>query len=268
MAKCLIAGLPSAGKTTYIAALSYLLRNPTEGQRVCLKDIPSDISLINRLQKPWLEQKVVDRTSRGKVTDLQFNLKRMTDQKVINVNMPDIAGEDFTSILEKQCETINSWDEKPDSLLFFIKEIPTLVLKESFPDADAEDAHTPKAKIPNFTTQHIYEGTQNVLLLKELRRLFPWKRIAIGLTSWDLHDSKEKPSEYLTHKCPFLSNFLNQYFPEAYIFGISAQGWEYDDKMDIDECMNKTMEGKRSYIIEPNGEKSFDITIPLDFLIS
>lgn len=116
MAKCLIAGLPSAGKTTYIAALSYLLHNPISEQMLRFNILPDDISLINRLQQPWLEQKIVDRTSRGKVTDLQFNLERISDQKVINVNIPDIAGEDFTSILEKQCETINSWNEKPDSL--------------------------------------------------------------------------------------------------------------------------------------------------------
>ena len=103
---------------------------------------------------------------------------------------------------------------------------------------------------------------------QELRRLFPWKRIAIGLTSWDLHNSEEKPCEFLRNECPFLSNFINQYFPEAYIFGVSAQGWEYNEKMDIDDCMNKTMEGKRSYIIDPNGKKSYDITLPLDYLIS
>lgn len=266
MAKCLIAGLPSAGKTTYIAALSYLLHNPISEQMLRFNILPDDISLINRLQQPWLEQKIVDRTSRGKVTDLQFNLERISDQKVVNVNIPDIAGEDFTSILEKQCETINSWNEKPDSLLFFIKKVPTLVLTESF--NDIENAPSAKTKAPNFTIQHIYEGTQNVLLIKELRRLFPWKRIAIGLTSWDLHNSEEKPCEYLRNECPFLSNFINQYFPEAYIFGVSAQGWEYNEKMDIDDCMNKTMEGKRSYIIDPNGKKSYDITLPLDYLIS
>ena len=84
---------------------------------------------------------------------------------------------------------------------------------------------------------------QNVLLIKELRRLFPWKRIAIGLTSWDLHNSEEKPCEYLQNECPFLSNFINQYFPEAYIFGVSAQGWEYDKKMDIDDFLSANTSG-------------------------
>lgn len=118
MAKCLIAGLPEAGKTTYIAALSYQLHNPNDKQKLSIRELPNDMSVINRLQNPWLEQRIVDRTSRGKVTDLEFKLKRNADGKSLDVNMPDIAGEDFSSLLEKQCEIINSWNDKPDSLCF------------------------------------------------------------------------------------------------------------------------------------------------------
>ena len=266
MAKCLMAGLPAAGKTTYIAALSYLLQNATNVQTLRMKEKPADLSTINRLQKPWLDQRSVDRTSRGKVTDIELLLERISDNSSIEIHIPDIAGEDFSSILEKQSETINAWEEKPDSLIFLVKRIPPIALTESF----SEDGTESKAenKIPKFTVQHIYEGVQNVLLIKELRRLFPWKRIAIGLTSWDLHNTEGTPLSYLEKECPFLFNFIQQYFPDAYVFGLSAQGWEYNDELNIDECQEKTIEGKRAFIIEPNGNKTFDITLPIDYLIS
>ena len=84
MAKCLIAGLPEAGKTTYIAALSYQLHNPNDKQILSIRELPNDMSVINRLQNPWLEQRIVDRTSRGKVTDLEFKLKRNADGKSLD----------------------------------------------------------------------------------------------------------------------------------------------------------------------------------------
>lgn len=266
MAKCLIAGLPAAGKTTYIAALSYLLQNASLKQSLRMKEKPEDLSIINRIQQPWLRQCPVDRTSRGKVTDIELKLERISDNHTIEIHIPDIAGEDFSSILEKQSETINAWEEKPDSLIFLVKKIPPIALTESFSEDDTE--LIAEKKIPKFTVQHIYEGAQNVLLIKELRRLFPWKRIAIGLTSWDLHNSDGTPLCYLESECPFLFNFIQQYFPDAYVFGLSAQGWEYNEDLDIDECEEKTIEGKRAFIIKPDGEKTFDITLPLDYLIS
>ena len=43
---------------------------------------------------------------------------------------------------------------------------------------------------------------------------------------------------------------------------------DYNEDLDIDECEEKTIEGKRAFIIKPDGEKTFDITLPLDYLIS
>lgn len=266
----ILVGFEGYGKTSFVATCYHIML--TDGGIGEYKFCDSD-TLVGLERRSFLRRfnaamesvpSTTKRTIRGEAHLLTFHLSKDGNEKITIFS--DHSGEDFTSILEKQCETINSWNEKPDSLLFFIKKVPTLVLTESF--NDIENAPSAKTKAPNFTIQHIYEGTQNVLLIKELRSLFPWKRIAIGLTSWDLHNSEEKPCEYLRNECPFLSNFINQYFPEAYIFGVSAQGWEYNEKMDIDDCMNKTMEGKRSYIIDPNGKKSYDITLPLDYLIS
>ena len=64
MAKCLIAGLPSAGKSTYIGALAYLLREPVKGQILRYAQNPEDLSYLNRLTEPWLRQSIVERTTR------------------------------------------------------------------------------------------------------------------------------------------------------------------------------------------------------------
>lgn len=266
MAKCLIAGLPNAGKSTYIAALSYLLQSPIEGQKLHFREVPEDMSSINRLINPWLEQKEVERTARGKITNFTFDLERTHDGSYINVSMPDIAGEDFTSILQSQNELLISWDTKPDSLLYFINDIPVEVLKDSFKE---ENSDLIDNRIPLFSSKYITAAVKNVLLIKELRRLFPWSKIAIGISSWDVHSQEEEtPDKYLKTRSPFLWNFLKYHFPEAFIFGISAQGWDYKDERKKEDFINKTVKGTRSYIVNENGEKSFDLTEPLSSLIS
>lgn len=65
MAKCLIAGLPAAGKSTYIGALAYILLNPVINQVLMLDENPDDLSYLNKLIDPWLNLEKIERTTRG-----------------------------------------------------------------------------------------------------------------------------------------------------------------------------------------------------------
>ena len=59
------------------------------------------------------------------------------------------------------------------------------------------------------------------------------------------------------------------YFPDAYIFGVSAQGDEYiEDGEAQSKLLEKTENGTRAYIVDKDGVKSYDLTMPLNFLIS
>lgn len=266
MAKCLIAGLPSAGKSTYIGVLAYLLSSPVKGQILRFSENPDDLSYLNRLSEPWLSQRIVDRTTLGSSFNIDFQLKRSTDDETICVQLPDIAGEDFVSMLKKQSEIVRSWSEKPDSLLFFIRECATNILAEQF----GEEDKTGNAKgFPNFEVNSMSLDIQNVLLLKELHNLFPWKKLAIGISSWDLFTNDyPTPSDFL-RQSPFLYNFIKHYFADAMIFGISAQGAEYNNSQElVEELEDRTIRGERAYIVTDKGEKSYDLTLPLNFLIS
>lgn len=266
MAKCLIAGLPSAGKSTYIGVLAYLLSSPVKGQILRFSENPDDLSYLNRLSEPWLSQRIVDRTTLGSSFNIDFQLKRSTDDETISVQLPDIAGEDFVSMLKKQSEIVRSWSEKPDSLLFFIRECSIHVLAEQFEEKDK----TGNTKgIPNFEVNSMSVDIQNVLLLKELHNLFPWKKLAIGISSWDLFTNDYPIPSDLLRQSPFLYNFIKHYFPDAMIFGISAQGAEYNDSQElVEELEERTIRGERAYIVTDEGEKSYDLTLPLNFLIS
>jgi hypothetical protein len=257
MAKCLIAGLPAAGKSTYIGALAYLLQHPVNDQLLSLMENPEDLSYLNKLIDPWLSLQAVDRTTRGVAYNIDLKLARNKD----------IAGEDYESIVTQNSEVIKNWSEEPDSLLLFINGWGNDILKEQMGDTEPQDK---TSEPPSFSLKDISSVVQNVLLLKELHNLFPWKKLAVGISSWDIYaDSYETPIELLKTRASFLHNFLMHYFPDAYIFGVSAQGAKYEENEDKqNELIERTENGTRAFVVDKNGHQSFDLTLPLQYLIS
>lgn len=261
--KCLIAGLPSTGKTTYIGALSYLLSNPVDGQALEFAEIPEDFSYLNRLQQPWLSIKEVDRTKIGGATNIELCLKRNIDGNIISVSLPDIAGESFQAIVQNQSQYIKDWDNEPDSLMLFIKDLNSSL----FADELQNDDPIKDTKLPSFDMKDISNEIQNVLILKELHNLFPWKKLAICFTAWDEYiNNYANPREYLEQNSRFMNNFVKRYFPNTKLFGISAQGGDYSAE-NAELLIEKTENGQRSFIVTEDGSLSYDLTLPLSSLI-
>ena len=261
--KCLIAGMPSTGKTTYIGALSYLLNNPVAGQTLSFAEVPADLSYLNRLQQPWLSIKEVDRTQIGGSTNIELTLSRNSDGSVISVSLPDIAGENFQAIVQRQSQAIKNWNSEPDSLMLFIKHLHSPLFADDFPKDDT----VTDSKLPSFDLKDIANDVQNVLILKELSNLFSWKKLVICFAAWDEYQTEyANPRIYLEQNSRFLSNFLKRYFPNAKLFGVSAQGGEYKAENE-DALIERTEKGQRSFVVTEDGVKSYDLTLPLSFLI-
>ena len=267
MSKCLIAGLPSAGKSTYIGALAYMLQKPINGQTLILSENPDDLSYLNKLTDRWLSLQIMERTTRGFANNIDLQLIRKTDNKAFSVSFPDIAGEDYESVVRMNSDVIANWSDKPDSLLLFINQWDNTILKEELEDVETIDINTEPS---GFELKDISSVVQNVLILKELHLIFPWKKLAIGLSSWDKYqESYSSPTTLLKSRAPFLYNFIMHYFPDTYIFGVSAQGGEYtNDDETLNELIERTEDGTRAYIVKDDGTKSYDLTIPLNYLIS
>lgn len=259
MNKILIAGLPEAGKSTYIAALAYTLKDTDRDLIYRMKELPEDISTIRKLYTPWLNQSIVDRTARGTVSNISLNL--IKEEQEIMLSLPDIAGEDFEQMLQGGNDIIKTWSNDSDALLFLIKDMPSEVLADSFNDNEPNATVHP----PIFNISDVSKQVKNLLLIKELHRYFNFKRIAIGLSAWDLNKVGNTPVDYLKGCFPVFYNYIHYHYPDAFIFGLSAQGAEYkeENREDIEEMTNN---GTRAYIVS-NQEKEYDLTIPINYLI-
>lgn len=267
MTKCLVAGLPAAGKSTYIGALAYILQNPVNNQMLMLNESLEDFSYLNKLIDPWLSLQKMERTTRGFANNIDLDLVRKSDDKIFSISLPDIAGEDYESIVRRNSEVIENWSDKPDALLLFINEWHNNILKEQLGDYEPLDG---TKEPPAFELKDMSSTVQHVLMLKELHILFPWKKLAIGLSSWDKFQHEyNSPEGMLKDRAPFLYNFIMHNFPNAYIFGVSAQGDEYaKDEESQNRLIERTENGTRAFIVDNNGNKSYDLTLPLNFLIS
>lgn len=263
MNKCLIAGLPDAGKSTYIAALSYILEHPSEGQALRINIRNDDRTYINKLSEAWLNQEALERTTQGEFNRLTFSITDKNAEK-FNLTIPDIAGEEFKSLIQNRDSFLEEWDADCNGLLLFIKELPNIpILQEQIGETNQSSENT----FPEFSVDLISIDIQIILLIKTLLKKFPIKNLVLCISAWDeLIDVYSKPVECIKDRFPMLYNFIMYYFPDCKIFGVSAQGGAYNDET-VNTLYENTINNNRAYIVTPEGEKIYDITLPLESFI-
>jgi hypothetical protein len=257
MAKILIAGLPGAGKSTYIGALAYTLEHPVNKQVYTMSETPDDTTIIKKLYRPWLCQKPVDRTVAGNGNNIDLRVKK--GDTIIDLSLPDIVGEDFESLLKGQSNVLESWCENAEGLLFMIKDFPGDTLTEAVTEGGANQQITAAFDIKETSPQ-----VKNIVLFKELCRQFKFKKIAIAISAWDSKGAT-CPEEYLKNYFPVFYNYISHNYSSILIFGLSAQGDAYkeENRADIEE---RTTKGTRAYIVYDK-ETKYDLSIPISFLV-
>lgn len=259
MTKILIAGLPGAGKSTYIGALAYTLEHPAAEQSYKMAEIPEDSSTIKKLYKPWLSQTPVDRTIVGSNTTVNLLVEK--DERQIDLLLPDIAGEDFERLLQGRNEVVESWSGTADGLIFMIKDLSDDVFMEAL---NNDGANQPV--LSTFTIKSMSTQVKNIVLIKELCKRYKFKKVIVAISAWDSCENNGKtPEETLRQFFPTFFNFLSQGLQNIHIIGVSAQGAEYKDE-NKDDIEKRTNDGTRAYIVCDH-EKVYDLSIPISFLV-
>lgn len=269
--KCLIIGLPDAGKSSYIGAFWAIEKDGETGHKLTCKEYPSDTTYLDALKKSWLEQTVVGRTINIEPQEIHLKLHSETTESTLELHIPDFKGEAFQRILSNNVmEKVTQWCGETDCILYFIKYTKEDILQDEIPQTvvTSESIQTGITRRESTTMQveDISEWTQNIMLLKYLHNQVDSNTpLAICVSAWDKVDTKLPIESWIKSKHPFLHNFIQHHFTNVKYYGVSAQGLEYNDEM-FDKYQQLTELKQRAYVYTNN--KSHDITEPFDFLIT
>lgn len=286
--KCLIAGLPDAGKSTYLGALWYIFNNDVNKDKMSLKvssnNPPENLEQLSILSSRWLNVEDMDRTSTDVPSNISFNLVPQAGGEELTLEVPDFRGESIRQIItQNQPKEFDEWCEQADTMLYLMSDIaPGLFADDYLTDEDEEEEE--EAKVPAFEVNRISPAAQNMLILRYLAEKKHYRKVVICLTAWDKvmdFHSGTTPEEYVRESSPALYNFIKYHYPEVVFFGLSAQGSEYEyeefmgdegqtQKRVTEACKKRlresTRKGERAFVVVDK-DKNPDITLPIAELL-
>lgn len=273
--KCFIAGVPDAGKTTYIAALWDIIKRGGSDLELQFTTSPENSSYLNEIWEYWVSMNKIERSKTPVPDDIKINVKRKTDNKELELDIPDFMGEQFQKIIDHTLpDNIKQWIEQSDRMVYLINKLDD-VSKDDIEEDDPEDATVDRTeerqKAPRLAPEKMLEASQNMMVLKYIASHAKMQKIAIGLSAWDVKMTANlTPEDYLQQRSPVLYNFIKWHFKEVKFFGVSAQGFDYKDKNEkAAEMRDKARKSRRAFIaFDKEKDLSPDLTKPFNYLIS
>ncbi|MBA4760006.1 MAG: hypothetical protein H2052_17075 [Sphingosinicella sp.] len=275
MNRILVAGMPSSGKSTYIAALRHVLVANEISCVLELVGLSPEESHLNRLELDWVDGKMVQRTQSASETWVELQIRDRTTQESIVLALPDLKGESFEQPatlghlqddLQKELEAASSVmlftsaDREDDKLL--ISDIADIL-------DNSDDTDVPGQP---FDAREMPEEVKIVELLQFANRrprLSRQRKLALIVSAWDVvaDCAQTEPYYWLATNCAMLEQFLrfNSHLWDVRVYGISAQGGRLPE--DRERLMKISKPSERIKVVG-HGAEQHDITAPLRWLIA
>lgn len=281
----LLIGLPSTGKTSFLAALWYAIQQKQSPTDLVLKKLDGDSGYLNKIRDAWLAFKPVGRNPTDTETFVSMWLKRSEGDEEVHLTFPDVSGESFKQQWTSRQLTV-SYDKclrsanggilfiHPNSITLPLRIAEVDDLAALIDDDVAKEAAAPTTVAPPSTPWDIEKAPTQVQLVELLQFLMrhphfrqPF-RLAIAISAWDLvAASKVNPENWIAQQLPLLCQFLssNRKSFEVAFYGVSAQGGNYDGD-DVAALQNKNP-ARRIEIVGNGVKNKHDITEPIRWLM-
>jgi double-GTPase-like protein len=238
-------GLPASGKTSFLAALWYLVQHKEVEHRLTLERMEGDSKHLNHISSLWASFEVVPRTPINTNRTVSMVLNDSVTKKTITLTFPDLSGESFRSQWVERHFTVsydNFLKESLGGVLFIspldyrkpVRIASALPLLKEMGAAGRSNGETDDSSIAWDPTKAPTQ-VQLVELLQfvaEREYFKPPFRLALVISAWDqLKGVKATPVKWLVDEMPFLSQFLesNRRLFDFNVYGLSAQGGDYED---------------------------------------
>ena len=288
----MIMGLPSSGKTTFLAALWHLVEAGEINSRLKLYKFEGDLTYLNQIAESWRTFRKVPRTSQ-QVGDVNVTIHLVNSESGAKgaAFFPDLAGENFdTQVESRRCrpEFLEAV-AKDDGILFFISadvhggsmsvvEMNALMPNVGLQQVGAELGNTETEKkssislAEEWTPKMVPIQVRVVQILSDLLRP-PFeprlRRLAVIISAWDLTDGMGlNPHAWLDAQMPLVSQFLktNGTAFKYQLYGVSAQGVNLENRVAVDQVA-QLVSSRRIRVVGPDAEEH-DLTAPLVWLMS
>lgn len=269
--KCFIAGLPCAGKTTFLAALWNLI-NHDSNAKLKLNKIENGQYLAS-LSNKWANMEPLERTvPSGEQANISIKLE-LSNKTIFDFQLPDLSGETFQRQYEMReiSEEVVKYIEDADAVLFFINvnsiKLLGLISEQTFHRSSTLETNfvnrNPKEDDP--IQIQVIELLQFILFIRKNKML----KIGFMFSAWDLvksHLNDIKPEQFLEQGMNMLWQFCqaNDDVIEYQTWGISAQGGSFNEK---DLLLDKEYPYERIFVEGNDGYQGCDLTLPLYLLI-
>jgi hypothetical protein len=272
----ILIGLPATGKTSFLAALWYLVQHAQVPHKLTLERLEGENKYLNQISNAWLLCQPVPRTPTDSEKVVSMILKDTEPGKTVTLTFPDLSGESFSlQWAERQITT--SYDKflkTASGGVLFINPDPhkparidvAAPLVQEMNQADG-DGDTPVVQWePSLAPRQV----QLVELLQFIagRDYFkPPFRLVLVISAWDkLKATGISPAKWFATQIPLLFQFLesNRNLFEYTIYGVSAQGGDYAQA----DKLTEVDPSERIDVVSSDGKSSsHDLTEPLLWLM-
>jgi hypothetical protein len=238
----LLIGLPNTGKTSFLAALWYMVGQSNVACALKLDKLDGESQYLNQIRDAWSEYRPVPRNKADSEKRVSMRLQNPETEQTGWLSFPDLSGEAFRSQWTQR-QLATSYDKNLQEAkggVLFVN--PENIVKPHRVDTINEvlgaiGSDEVKRRAQNTDKPWDSERSPTQVQLVDLLQFMadrghfqPPFRLALAVSAWDrVIASNRRPSDWVATELPLLHQFLesNGDLFEVSFYGVSAQGGRY-----------------------------------------